>query len=152
MKIDGVRALTRRVWPNREVSPERLIAQVARSRVHYVSGESLVLMPRGPRFETAEEEEVTFLNFGHWISSVDVDKWLRNHCLRSADPWLTTQVNIDDTAFADRHPNCTQWFSRRQWHFVGFRLHVMGRVTYLHHKIGHAGEWWHAAVPLWRIP
>jgi hypothetical protein len=147
MSVKEIQLITRVATPNREMDPERLIAAVSQIGItHYVSGESLVLMPRGIRSLAPQPETVDFVNFGHSIRSDDLVKWLRGNNRRSADAWLLSQVILDDREFVDSHPVCTQWFIRKRWHFLGFRTHINWRIAYLHPRVSHPQDWWHATV------
>ena len=94
--------IVRHVKVNRKQSPVQVID--ATGRVKYVNNDTLANMPG----EGAEEVDVFFFKLGTYVSVDQLDREYESRGLVH-DPYAQAQVNADDPAFADEHPNGGQW-------------------------------------------
>lgn len=109
--------IVRRVRINRSLSPMQLVD--ASKRVKYVNEDVLDTMPRKST-EGEEEVDMYFFNEGRYLSVDEQEKVLAEYGLEH-DYAAQCQVNIDDPAFADEHPNGMQWRdSKNRPFFVAF--------------------------------
>ncbi|HEY4496878.1 MAG TPA: hypothetical protein VI432_01890 [Candidatus Paceibacterota bacterium] len=101
---EGQNATTiiRRVKVNRTLTPEQVIE--ATGRTQYVNPDVLATMPQGE----GEEVEVHFFNLGRDLTQDELECEYERLGL-VPDPRAQAQVNTEDPAFADDHPNATQW-------------------------------------------
>jgi hypothetical protein len=56
-----------------------------------------------------DEDEVIFFKIGREVSCSELEKEYELRGLKPADPYSQAAVNEADPAFADEHPNGTQW-------------------------------------------
>lgn len=87
---------------NRTRTPQEAIH--ATGKVPYLNDEVVATMPRGD----GEEVEVVFFKIGKSISCADLEKEYELRGLKP-DPYAQAAVNEADQAFADEHPNGSQW-------------------------------------------
>ena len=77
----------------------------ATGRVQYVNDSVVAEMPRG----TSTQVEVHFFKLGRHVSCADLVKEYELRGLEPVDPFTLAAINQEDQAFADTHPNGTQW-------------------------------------------
>ncbi len=99
------RMVVRRVTVDRSRTPEELVE--ATGRRQFVDRDVLASMPRRAT-EGVEEVEFFFFNEGRFLSPDEQERVLAEYGLEP-DYEAQFQVNIDDPAFADTHPNGMQW-------------------------------------------
>ncbi|MFH1866966.1 MAG: hypothetical protein ABIJ81_02695 [Patescibacteria group bacterium] len=133
--------IVRRVKVNRKQSPKQAID--ATGRVKYINDDVLANMPG----EGAEEVDVYFFNLRKNVSVDDLDREYERRGL-APDPYAQAQVNADDPAFADAHPNATQWDNKnRHASYSAFcRLDVERIVSVSRGGNGWSDRWWFGGV------
>ena len=77
----------------------------ATGRVQYINDSVVTEMPRG----TSTQVEVHFFKLGRHVSCADLVKEYELRGLEPVDPFTLAAINQEDQAFADTHPNGTQW-------------------------------------------
>jgi hypothetical protein len=77
----------------------------ATGRAMYLNDSVVATMPRG----VSTEVDVHFFRLGRYVGSADLLKEYELRGLEPVDPFLLAAVNQADPAFADSHPNGTQW-------------------------------------------
>lgn len=108
--------LTRTVTVNRSLAPQHLLGLTGRKQ--YTDKSVVATMPS--LGTGVERIQVEFFKLNRWISDNDLVKEYQQRGL-IPDPYAQTQVNINDPAFADAHPNGTYWQdSDNKWCFVNF--------------------------------
>lgn len=116
----------------------------ATGRKQYLNDAVVAEMPMA----TGEEVEVFFFKLGRQVSNADLEKEYELRGL-TPDPIAQMAVNETDPAFADEHPNGTQWKnSKDQWCFAAcHRWGGDGRYVAVNQS-GHAwdGHWWFAGT------
>lgn len=139
--------IVRRVRVNRARSPQEALD--ATGRKQYTDHKVVDSMPRGE----GDEVEVVFFkpdlsDKGDHISSDDLKKEFEKRILEPADPYSLAAVNEADPAFADEHPNGTDWKNADgQWCFATFyRWDRERRVTVNLVDYDWLDFWWLAGV------
>lgn len=108
-------------------------------------------MPRGE--EGDGEGDVYFFQVdlrarGGYISDDDLKKEFNLRGFKPAGPYYLAQVNADDPAFADDHPNVTHWKDANgKWCYAAFCRWGVGRSV----VVGRGGRgwgdrWWFAGL------
>lgn len=106
--------IVRHVKVDRTRTPQAVLD--ATKRRQYTSDASVQCMPTDGR----DEDDVYFFKVSRFISDDELEKELALRGLKR-DPYAQAQVNIDDPAFADEHPNGTHWQDADgNWHFASF--------------------------------
>jgi len=98
--------IVRRVRVNRSRTPHAALE--ATGRRLYLTDDVVAAMPRG----VEEEVDVCFFNENRFLSGAALQKAYESHGLTPADPYSVAAVNEDDPAFADDHPNATEWLDK----------------------------------------
>ena len=119
----------------------------ATGRVEYVDEDIAKTMPRlgeGVR----ENMEVVFFKLGRNVGAEELD---REYELRGLvpDPYAQAAVNEQDSAFADKHPNGSQWYREgRNASYLAFDRWSDDerRVDCLRRGNAWLGHWWFAGV------
>jgi hypothetical protein len=134
--------IIRVVKVNRNRSAKEALKATGRNQ--YVDDSVLKTIPKG---ET-EETEVIFFKIGRQISMDDLEKEYALRGLKPADPYSQAAVNEADPAFADEHPNGTQWKDGDgKWCYAVFRRDVDERDLSVRRYDGDWGDyWWFAGV------
>ena len=138
------KTIVRRVTVNRDQTPEQMIN--ATGRKQYVTAAVLSTMPR--QGTGTEEVELYFFNPGRHLTIDEQEQELAAYGLVPPDYYAQVQVNIDDPAFADEHPNGAQWDNKDgQASFVAFdRWLGLRSVDCGHDDFGWLDRWWFAGV------
>ena len=103
-RIEAISSMiTRIVKVNRNRSAKEALKATGRNQ--YVDDSVLKTMPQGE----GEDTEVVFFKIGRQISMDNLEKEYALRGLKPADPYSQAAVNEADPAFADEHPNGTQW-------------------------------------------
>ncbi len=139
--------IMRRVTVDRSHAPQAMLD--ATGRKQYTTQSVVDAMPRG----VGEETDVFFFKpdpaeyKDGWISE---DELARQYELRGlrADPYAQGAVNEADPAFADEHPNGTQWKDAQgKWCFAVFGRWGGGRRVYVYRgDDGWGDDWFFAGV------
>ena len=134
--------IVRLVYPDRNRTPMAVLD--ATGRKQYTNESVVAGMPRG----TGEEAKVVFFKLGHFISDIDLDKEYESRGFKPADPFSLAAVNEADPAFADEHPNATQWKDADgKWCYAAFFLWLdERRVLVRRHDYVWHGFWWFAGL------
>lgn len=107
------------------------------------------LVPGVPQGE-GDEVDVCFFKIGHNINDFDLDKEYDLRGLKSADLPSLAAVNEADPAFADEHPNATQWEDTDDnLGYAAFSGGIDGERRVLvgcWHRGGWDDRWWFAGV------
>lgn len=139
--------IVRRVKVDRTIEPQPMLDALGRNQ--YTDKKVVASMPRGEGDEVdmvffkPRPEEYTRPGF---MSSADYMKALDRRGLKP-DPYAQAQANKDDPAFADEHPNGTQWQEDDHYNFAavsrwgGRRGVGVGR-----HGGDWNGNWWFGGV------
>ena len=116
----------------------------ATGRVQYFNDLVVAEMPRG----TSTEMEVHFFKLGRYVSCADLVKEYERRRLEPVDPFSLAAVNQADPAFADYHPNGTQWTdSKGRFCLEAFYVWIDGRrVDILQDDDGWYGYCWLGGV------
>jgi hypothetical protein len=121
----------------------------ATGRRQYVGQNVVKTMPKGKGGKT----EVVFFKprpeayKNGVISDDNLEKEFEFVGLSPADPYSLAQVNTDDPAFADTHPNGTHWKNAGKWCFATFgRWRVERGVGVDRNDDGWNDNWWFAGV------
>ncbi len=130
------------VRQNRSYTPQEAIR--ATSRVEHLNDDVVAAMPRGE----GEETEVVFFKVGKDISCKQLDEEYAIRGLVPADPYSLARVNEEDPAFADEHPNGTQWKDANGNYCYAFFLLWEGRrdVDVDRNAFDWVDVWWFAGV------
>lgn len=137
--------ITRHVKVDRKQKPHDALKATGRNL--YVSDDVVETMPKGE----GEEADVIFFKpepweytRPGWISDDDVEKCLKHRNLKPADPYSLAKANEDDPAFAETHPNGTQWKDAEgKQCFATFDRYGGGRgVRVGRDDGGWGGGWW----------
>jgi hypothetical protein len=101
-----------------------------------------------PRCGLLDDRRIYFFNLGRYVSDSELEKEYELRGLKAAEPELVAQVNTDDPAFADEHPNGTHWQDAKgNWCFATFRRWYGARgVRVLRHDNDWDVSWWFAGV------
>ena len=132
--------ITRRVRVNRNQTPEEVLA--ATGRVQYINKDVVETMPKGE----GEKTEVVFLKPGGQMSEDGLEKWFDERGFKLIDPYSLAAVNKADPAFADKHPNGTQWKDADgKWCYIAFGRGDGERcVSVYRSDFGWRDGWWFA--------
>lgn len=93
-----------RVHVDRTRSPQEMLDATERWRF-VCNGDVIASMPKGE----GKEVDVIFFKIDKYITNEEFEEEYEKRGLVPADPYSLLQVNIDDHAFADAHPNATVW-------------------------------------------
>lgn len=96
--------IIRKVKVSRARTPQEAIDATGRDK--HLNSDLLSAMPRS----AVEEVEVCFLPLAKHTNARDVQQILKDYGLEP-DPYALAAVNEADPAFADSHPNGTQWIN-----------------------------------------
>ena len=112
--IATTNVIIRTVKVNRSRSPKEMV--VALNRAKYTDNSVVKIIPRGE----VDEVTVEFFKLGKYVSDDDLAREYEKRGL-TPDPYAQAAVNEADPAFADQHPNGTQWKDPNgRWCFVTF--------------------------------
>lgn len=133
--------IVRHVKVNRHQDPIQVID--ATNRTKYINDDVLAIMPRAGEAEV----DVFFFKLGTRVSVDDLDREYESRGL-VPDPYAQSQVNADDPAFADEHPNGGQWRdSKNRACYIAFRrLGGERRVLVSRSSRVWSGGWWFGGV------
>ena len=139
--------IVRHAKVNRKQSPVQVID--ATGRVKYVNDDVLANMPG----EGAEEVDMYFFKLGKYVAVDELDREYERRGL-TPDPYAQAQVNADDHAFADEHPNGGQWRdSKGRACYIAFSLSGdERRVRVDRNDDGWGDYWWFGGVRKSRTP
>ena len=116
--------IIRRVKVDRSRSPQEVVD--ATGRKQYVDKDVLDTMPKGE----GSEVDVWFIPTKRYVPVSEVPAFLAQYGL-VPDPRAQVAVNEADPAFADEHPNASQWGDNCYWTFDGWdggrRVRVLRR-------------------------
>ena len=134
--------IVRRIKVDRTHTPQQVLD--ATGRKQYVNSAVVSTMPAGE----GEEVEVVFFKVGRFLkpSEVSGEFALRN---LMPDPRAQAAVNKADPAFADQHPNGTQWQDAEgNYNFLTFDQWDVGerRVDCNRGDDEWGDDWWFAGV------
>ncbi len=141
-RVDAISdMIVRRVRPRRTHSLEAVLNQTGRKQ--YVNKDVLQTMPRCE----GEEVDVYFFSLKRFASPQKVAKAYAIRGLKP-DPVAQARVNEDDPAFADEHPNATQWQDADgRWCYAAFLRWRGGRgVDVDRSGLGWRGDWFFGGV------
>lgn len=96
--------IIRRVKVDRSRSPRKVVSATGRTE-YYIDDKVLATMPEG---EDGEEVDVWFIPTKRYVHASEVPTFLAQYGL-VPDPRAQAAVNEADPAFADEHPNVSQW-------------------------------------------
>ncbi|OHA80880.1 MAG: hypothetical protein A2675_02195 [Candidatus Yonathbacteria bacterium RIFCSPHIGHO2_01_FULL_51_10] len=133
--------IVRRVRVNRIRSPQEVLD--ATGRKQYTDRKVVDSMPRGE----GEEVDVYLFKESCTISNDDLAKKYESLGLKP-DLYAEAAINEADPAFADDHPNGSQWKDGDgKWCFAAFRRWDGERLVYVD-RSGHVwrDDWWFAGV------
>ncbi len=133
--------IVRHAKVNREQSPIQAID--AAGCVMYINNNVLANMPG----KGEEEVDVYFFKVGRFVSVVQLDREYERRGL-VPDLYAQAQVNADDPAFADTHPNGTQWDNKNGYasSIAFYRRGDERRVRVERHDEGWRKIWWFGGV------
>lgn len=116
----------------------------ATGRVRYTTDSVVSAMPR----PTVTEASVYFFNIGRDVSCADLYKEYELRGLEPVDPFTLAAVNKADPAFADSHPNATQWTDvNDKFCYEAFTRWGDERGVRVYQFVGDwLGEWWFGGV------
>jgi len=134
--------IVRHVTVDRDRTPKEVLD--ATNRAQYTDGKVVKAMPKGDGAET----DVYFFKLGRFVSDDDLEKEYALRGLDPADPYALAQVNTDDPALADDHPNGTHWKDTDgRWCFATFSRWGGGRRVDVSRDEGvWSDDWWFAGV------
>ena len=113
----------------------------ATGRDKYVDDSIVATMPVG---DGPEETELVYFRLGGYASEDDLAKEYETRGL-VPDHQAQCADNEADPAFADTHPNGSQWKDGKKWNFVSFGRDGDGRnVCCRRYGSGWLGGWWFA--------
>lgn len=135
--------IVRHVKVDRTRTPQAVLD--ATGRRQYTSDASVRCMERDGR----DEVDVSFFKVSRFISDADLEKELALRGLKR-DPYAQAQVNIDDPAFADQHPNGTHWQDADgNWHYAAFNRWLDERCVNVNRSdIEWDDDWFFGGVPI----
>jgi len=133
--------IVRHVKIDRRSLPQQVID--ASGRVQCTDQSVVNTMPRGE----GEEADVYFFKVGRYIGDLDLEKEYELRGFKP-DPLAQAQVNINDSAFADGHPNGTHWQDGDgKWCFASFFRSIGERLVDVDRRGGGWGDrWWFGGV------
>ena len=99
----------------RSRTPMQAIDAIGRNK--YVDDSIVATMPVG---DGPEETELVYFRLGRYVSEDDLAKEYETRGL-VPDHQAQCADNEADPAFADTHPNGSQWKDGKKWNFVAFR-------------------------------
>ena len=116
----------------------------ATGRKQYANPTVLAEMPRG----TSTEVGVHFFKINSYVSCADLVKEYELRGLEPVDPFLLAAINQVDPAFADAHPNGTQWTDAKgKVCYEAFDAWDVKRDVYVGQSGGGWGDrWWFGGV------
>ena len=134
--------VVRRVKVDRTRDPQEALD--ATGRKQYTDKSVVKAMPKGD----GDEVEVCFFKLGRFVSDKDLEKEYALRALKAADPYSLAQVNADDPAFADEHPNGTHWQDASgDWCFAAFNRWSDEREVLVDRDDSDwVGRWWFAGL------
>ena len=135
--------IVRRVKVDRSRNPQQVLD--ATGRKQYTDRGVVESMPHGE----GEEVEVCFFRIGRYVSDAELEEERKLRGLtESVDPYSLAQVNADDPAFADDHPNATHWKDANgKWCYAAFGRWSGGRSVSVDRRgRGWLGHWWFAGL------
>jgi len=130
-----------RIKVNRVRTPQEMLN--ATGRTQYADCEIVDTMPRNG----GDEVDVCFFPLRKFTSVENVQKLIEQHGLKP-DPYAVGAVNEADPAFADSHPNGTQWVDSKGKHCyaVFYRWDGVRHVSVGRDEGDWAGRWWVGGV------
>ena len=133
--------IVRRVKVDRSRDPQAAIS--ATKRAEYTNSEVVSRMPQCE----GEEVDVYFFPLKRTTNVSDFQKALDNHGLKP-DPYAIMAVNEADPAFADTHPNATQWVDEEGHHcsVAFYRWGDEREVTCFRYERAWRDGWWVGGV------
>lgn len=126
---------------DRTLTPQQVLD--ATGRKQHTDPGVIASMPR----EGRTEDDVFFIPLRRFTSPQKVAETLELHGLKP-DPYAQAKVNTDDSAFADEHPNASQWQGADgSWCYAAFDRWDGGRSVDVS-RGGHGWDasWWVAGV------
>lgn len=134
--------IVRHVKVDRSHTPQQVLD--ATGRRQYTNQNVVDAMPHGE----GGELDIFFFHPGRYINDEELEKEVGIWGLKPADPYSLAQVNIDDPAFTDTHPNGTHWKDAKgDWCFAAFSRWGGERfVDVFEHGYGWGNRWWFAGV------
>lgn len=116
----------------------------ATGRVQYVNDSVVAEMPRG----TSTEVEVHFFKLDRHVSCAYLVKEYERRGLEPVDPFSLAAMNQADPAFADDHPNGTQWIDAKNKFCHEAFYDWNGKRSVNVSRIGDVwvDDWWFAGV------
>ena len=141
-RVDAIsEMIVRHVTVNRNLTPQDTLD--ATGRKQYTDRNVVKGVPRGEGAEVA----VCFFKLGRYASPAEVDEAYKLRGL-TPDPIAQAKVNTDDPAFADEHPNGTQWQDADgKWCFATFSRWSDKRMVNVHRSGDDWNDhWWFAGV------
>lgn len=116
----------------------------ATGRKLYVTDGVIKNMPKAEK----DEDEVVFFKIGRQVSCSELDKEYALRGLDPADPYSQAAVNEADPAFADEHPNGTQWKDKDgNYCYAIFNRYGDERYVFVdRHDSVWSAYWWFAGV------
>lgn len=135
--------LTRNVTVNRDLIPQQLLDLTGRKQ--YTNQSVVTSMPHNGT--GTQQVQVEFFKLSRYVSDDELEREYQQRGL-TPDPYAQTQVNIDDPAFADNHPNGTHWKDANgNWCFVTFpRSDDERNVDVNRSDYGWSDSWWFGGV------
>ena len=141
--------IVRHVKVDRTKTPQEVLNATVRKQ--YTTQGVVDAMPRGKE----DEGEVVFFkprpesyDRNGCISDDSLEKEFEFHGLKPCDPYKLSQVNADDSAFADEHPNATHWKDENgKWYYAAFHRWGDERYVLVYRDDGDwHGRWWFAGL------
>lgn len=139
--------IVRHVKVDRAKTPQQMLD--ATGRRQYTNADVVQTMPKGE----GDEDNVFFFKLdlsgrGGYISDADLDKEYELRGLKPCDPYKLSQVNADDSAFADKRPNSTHWQDADgKWCFAAFDCWRDERSVDVDRRAyGWGARWWFAGL------
>ena len=139
--------IVRKVPVKRSRSPQEALE--ATNRAQYTDRKVVDAMPKGE----GEEAEIVFFKpdlseRNGFISDDDLEKEFELRGLKPADPYSLAAVNESDPAFADDHPNATDWKDGdSKWCFAAFNRWDGERYVFVDRDdYDWDGRWWFAGL------
>jgi hypothetical protein len=135
--------IVRQAGVNMSLTPQQVLD--ATGRRQYTDAKVVATMPR---FGLLEDQRVYFFKLGRYVSDAELEKEYELRGLKAAKPDHVAQVNADDPAFADEHPNGTHWQDAEgKWCFAAFDHWLEERrVDVDCDDVGWDDGWWFAGV------
>lgn len=134
--------IIRRVAVDRSLTPQQAIEATGRKK--YLTNDVVATMPQGK----GSEVELIFIKSNRYRTDPEVDAFLAEHGLVSADPHVLAAFNAADPAFADTHPNSTHWKDAKgKWCYAAFdRWRGVRDVDVDRNDDKWSDYWWFAGV------